>query len=132
MKIGFFPMLALLMTTLNYRIDVLILKSYPQITSSQLGVYSIGISLADKIVLIPDTLKGILASKLSNKTNFILLAVGMAVIIIGFLLMTGPGSTEGYFEPDIFSVRRIKVAPLVCLFGFVFMIYGILRKPKNK
>ena len=67
-----------------------------------------------------------------EKTNFILLAVGMAVIIIGFLLMTGPGSTVGYFEPDIFSVRRIKVAPLVCLFGFVFMIYGILRKPKNK
>lgn len=66
-----------------------------------------------------------------DKTNFILLAVGMAVIIIGFLLMTGPGSTEGYFEPDIFSVRRIKVAPLVCLLGFVFMIYGILRKPKD-
>ena len=67
-----------------------------------------------------------------DKTNFILLAVGMAIIIIGFLLMTGPGSTEGYFEPDIFSVRRIKVAPLVCLSGFVFMIYGILRKPKLK
>ena len=63
-----------------------------------------------------------------DKTNFILLGVGMAIIIIGFLLMTGPGSTEGYFEPDIFSVRRIKVAPLVCLFGFVFMIYGILKK----
>lgn len=67
-----------------------------------------------------------------DKTNFILLAVGMAIIIIGFLLMAGPGSTVGYFEPDIFSVRRIKVAPLVCLFGFVFMIYGILRKPKTK
>ncbi len=46
-----------------------------------------------------------------DKTNFILLAIGMAVIIVGFLLMTGPSSTEGYFEPDIFSVRRIKVAP---------------------
>ena len=67
-----------------------------------------------------------------NKTNFILLAVGMAIIIIGFLLMTGPGSTEGYCEPDIFSVRRIKVAPLVCLFGFVFMIYGILKKSKKE
>lgn len=44
-----------------------------------------------------------------DKTNFILLAIGMAVIIVGFLLMTGPSSTEGYFEPDIFSVRRIKV-----------------------
>ena len=66
-----------------------------------------------------------------DKSNFILLAVGMAIIILGFLLMTGSGSTEGYFEPDIFSVRRVKVAPAVCLFGFVFMIYGILRKPKK-
>ena len=63
-----------------------------------------------------------------DKTNFILLAIGMAVIIVGFLLMTGPSSTEGYFEPDIFSVRRIKVAPAVCF----FMIYGIVRKPKDK
>lgn len=66
-----------------------------------------------------------------DKSNFILLAVGMAIIILGFLLMTGTGSTEGYFEPDIFSVRRVKVAPAVCLFGFIFMIYGILRKPKK-
>lgn len=67
-----------------------------------------------------------------DKTNFILLAVGMAIIILGFLLMTGPGSTEGYFEPDIFSVQRIKIAPAICLFGFVFMIYGILKKPKKQ
>ncbi len=67
-----------------------------------------------------------------DKTNFVLLAIGMAVIILGFVLMAGPGSTEGYFEPDIFSVRRIKVAPVVCFLGFVFMIYGIVRKPKDK
>ena len=67
-----------------------------------------------------------------DKTNFILLGVGMAIIIIGFLLMTGPGSTEGYFEPDIFSARRIKVAPVISVFGFIFMIYGSVRKPKNK
>lgn len=67
-----------------------------------------------------------------DKTNFILLAVGMCVVILGFILMTGPGSTETTFEPDIFSVRRIKVAPVVCFFGFIFMIYAILRKPKLK
>lgn len=66
-----------------------------------------------------------------GKTNFILLAIGMIVIIIGFLLMTGPGTTETTFEPDIFSVRRIKIAPAVCFFGFIFMIYAILRKPKT-
>ena len=53
-----------------------------------------------------------------DKTNFILLGIGMAIIIIGFLLMTGPGSTETTFEPDIFSARRIKVAPFVCFVGF--------------
>lgn len=67
-----------------------------------------------------------------DKTNFILLVIGMVVIILGFILMSGPGSTETTFEPDIFSVRRIKVAPLVCFVGFIFMIYGILRKPKDK
>lgn len=53
-----------------------------------------------------------------DKVNFILLAIGMGIVIIGFLLMTGPTSSETVFEPDIFSVRRIKVAPVVCLFGF--------------
>ena len=67
-----------------------------------------------------------------DKTNFILLAVGMAVVVVGFLLMTGPGSTDTAYEPDIFSARRIKVAPLMCLFGFVFMIYAVVRKPKEK
>lgn len=67
-----------------------------------------------------------------DKTNFILLGIGMVVIIIGFLLMTGPGSNETMFQPDIFSTRRIKVAPVVCFLGFIFMIYGILRKPTDK
>ena len=67
-----------------------------------------------------------------DKVNFILLAVGMAIVIIGFLLMTGPSSSETVFEPDIFSARRIKVAPVVCLFGFLSKIYAVLRKPKTK
>ena len=67
-----------------------------------------------------------------DKVNFILLAIGMAIVIIGFLLMTGPTSSETVFEPDIFSVRRIKVAPAVCFFGFLSMIYAVLRKPKTK
>lgn len=66
-----------------------------------------------------------------DKVNFILLAIGMAIVIVGFLLMTGPSSSETVFEPDIFSVRRIKVAPVVCLLGFLSMIYAVLRKPKT-
>lgn len=66
-----------------------------------------------------------------DKTNFILLAIGMLVVIIGFVLMTGPSSTPTHFEPDIFSVRRIKVAPVVCLLGFLFMITACCAGPRT-
>ena len=65
-----------------------------------------------------------------TKTNYILTAVGMAVIIIGLLLMLGPNCTNEYFEPEIFSVRRIKVAPVVTLIGFLTVIVAIMYKPK--
>ena len=66
-----------------------------------------------------------------DKFNYILLAVGMAVVVLGFILMSGGSSDETAYNPDIFSVRRIKVAPVVCLLGFVSMIYAVIRKPKN-
>ena len=67
-----------------------------------------------------------------GKKNYILIAVGMAIVIIGFLLMITPPSTETHFEESIFSVRAIKVAPTVCLFGFLFVIYGIMAKSKHE
>ena len=66
-----------------------------------------------------------------DKMNYILLAVGMAVVVLGFILMSGGSSDETAYNPDIFSVRRIKVAPVLCLLGFVSMIYAVSRKPKN-
>ncbi len=67
-----------------------------------------------------------------DKKNYILLAIGMAIIILGLILMSGDGSSEGVFNPDIFSVRRIKVAPLISLFGFIFVMFAILHKPGTK
>ena len=67
-----------------------------------------------------------------SKKNYILLAIGMAIVIIGLVLMSGEGSAEGVFNPDIFSARRIKVAPLVSLFGFIFIMFDIMYKPKSK
>ena len=67
-----------------------------------------------------------------GKINYILLAVGVAAIILGFALMMGPGSTETHFEPDIFSFRRIKLAPTICFSGFIFVIFAIMYKGKNK
>jgi uncharacterized membrane protein YidH (DUF202 family) len=67
-----------------------------------------------------------------DRTNFTLLAIGFAIVVIGFILMSGSSSTEQAFNPDIFSFRRIKVAPVVCFVGFISMIYAIIHKPKDK
>lgn len=67
-----------------------------------------------------------------GKQNYIICAASVILIIIGFILMTGPSSSiEGGFEPDIFSSKRIVVAPMVCFVGFLLMIVGILF-PRNK
>lgn len=67
-----------------------------------------------------------------SEKNLIICAVAVIIIILGFLLMAGPStSVESGFEPDIFSARRIKIAPIVCLIGFVLMIFGVLYPVKD-
>ena len=66
-----------------------------------------------------------------DRINFILLAIGMAIVIAGFILMSGSGSDAEQFNTAIFDARHIKVAPAVCLFGYLFMIYAIVRKPRG-
>ena len=66
-----------------------------------------------------------------DKINFILMAVAFGIIVLGFVLMTG-SSTEVEFNPDIFSTRRITVGPVISFLGFIFMIFAILYKPKDK
>lgn len=65
------------------------------------------------------------------KQNIILIAVSFLIIIAGFALMAGEPSGEVY-NPDIFSVRRITVGPMIALFGFVSMVVSILWKGKRK
>ena len=67
-----------------------------------------------------------------GRANFILLAFGMVVVILGFILMSGSGSTETELKADIFSPMRIKVAPIVCFVGFVSIIYAIIYRTKDK
>ncbi len=66
-----------------------------------------------------------------SKTNYILLIAGMAIVIIGFILMSGGSSTEEAFNPDIFSDRRIKVGPMISLLGFISIVGAIMWKPKE-
>jgi hypothetical protein len=64
--------------------------------------------------------------------NYKLLAIGFAIIVLGFLLMIGGKSdSPDKFSKNIFSFRRITLAPIVVLAGFVFEIWAIMKKPKE-
>lgn len=66
-----------------------------------------------------------------GKENYKLILIGLGIIVFGFILMIGGGSDDpNVFDESIFSFTRITLAPLVVLFGFIFQIYAIMKKPK--
>lgn len=68
-----------------------------------------------------------------GKENYKLLLIGFAIIVVGFILMVGGKSEDpAVFNPEIFSFRRITLAPLVVLFGFLFEIYAIMKRSKSE
>lgn len=69
---------------------------------------------------------------LFEKTNYTILLIGIAVITLGFILMSGGGSADpNVFNEAIFDFRRIRLAPTTVLIGFGITIYAILKKPKK-
>ncbi|MFN4235298.1 MAG: DUF3098 domain-containing protein [Bacteroidia bacterium] len=68
-----------------------------------------------------------------ERINFIIMLVGIAVIAIGYLLMMGGGSDDpNVFSEEIFSFRRLTLAPIVILLGFAIEVVAILYTPKSK
>lgn len=65
------------------------------------------------------------------RKNFIYMTIAGVMIVVGFLLMLGGGSTPEQFNPDIFSTRRIVIGPTIAFLGFVFMGIAIIIKPKG-
>ena len=69
---------------------------------------------------------------LFEKINYIILLIGIVVIALGFILMSGGGSDDpNVFNEEIFSFRRIRLAPTTVLIGFGITIYAILKNPKK-
>lgn len=65
------------------------------------------------------------------KRNYILLLIGFAAILLGFVLMAGGGSSSpDEFNYEMFSWRRITLAPILVVAGFAFEIYAILNRPR--
>jgi len=70
---------------------------------------------------------------LFQSKNYRWMFIGIFFIALGFLLMAGGGSDDpNVFNPEIFSPRRIRLAPTLVLIGFAIEIYAILVNPKNK
>ncbi len=66
------------------------------------------------------------------RNNFIMMIIAGALIVLGFILISGTGSSINEYNPDIFSTRRIVIGPLLAFLGFVLMGIGIVVKPKDK
>lgn len=69
-----------------------------------------------------------------TRINYRYLLVGLGVIVLGYILMAGGGSGDPnvFNTEEIFSPRRITVAPIVCLVGYLFVIHAIMRKPAQQ
>ena len=68
-----------------------------------------------------------------GKKNYLIMGIGLAVIAIGFILMSGGGSDNpAVFDASIFNFRRIHLAPALVLLGFAIEIYAILVNPNKE
>lgn len=68
-----------------------------------------------------------------QKKNYMFMFIGIALIALGFILMSGGGSDDpNVFNPDIYSFRRIRLAPTLVLIGLGIEVYAILLNPHKK
>ncbi len=123
-RFGFFPMLSLLMVTLNYRVDVIMLDGH--VTDAAIGVYSIGVTVAERVWMIPDALKGVMVSNLAKgkdagETAFVirLCNTGCLILILGIIAIGKPFISL-VFGAEYEGAYQIT---LVLLFGVFSMIY---------
>lgn len=123
-KFGFFPMLSVLMTTLNYRIGVLMLNG--QVEDAAIGVYSVGVLLAERIWMIPDAMKGVMTSKLTKgkdakETTYVIRICNTVclVIVLGLILLGEP-FIDLAFGAEYEGAYQVT---LILLVGVFTMIY---------
>ena len=131
-KFGILPMFTLLLMTLNYRIDILMLNDMFHVPTASIGVYSVGVALAEKIWLVPDAIKDILMSRLSNgagkeevaKVTRTSLAVSVSMLILMILL--GHPVILMLYGAEFEQAYEILIIMLVGVVGMVFykMVYA--------
>lgn len=121
---GIFPMLVLLMTTLNYRVDVIMLKQ--SVTSAEVGIYSVGVMLAERVWMIPDALKEVMISNLAkgkgiDEVSFVVRTCNTACIIVVLgIIALGHPFINLFFGVEYSAAYSVTV---VILIGVIFMVY---------
>lgn len=123
-KFGFFPMLALLMTTLNYRVDVIMLDG--RVPDAAIGVYSIGVMLAERVWMIPDAMKEVMISKVTKgkgteEVAFVIRVCNTVclAVILGLIILGQPFINIVFGE----EYAGAYLVTLILLIGVFFMIY---------
>lgn len=138
---GFFPMIALLMTMLNYRIDVIMLRNSMHVTLAEVGVYSIGFALAEKALLIPDAVRDILLSRMAKGKGeaevakvmricfpvSILAAIAISIFSKIFIDIMYGSEFEGAYSVTVISV----LGTIFLVFFKMISQYNIISKKQS-
>ena len=123
-KFGFFPMLSLLMSTLNYRIDVLMLNG--RVANAQIGIYSVGVLLAERIWMVPDAMKGVMVSNLTKgkdarEVSYVIrICNTLCFFIVLGIVVLGKPFLDFAFGAEYKGSYQVT---LILLFGVFSMIY---------
>lgn len=131
-KFGFMPMITLFLMTVNYRVDVLMLEHSASITSAQIGIYSVGVALAEKVWLIPDAVKDILLSRLCKDkgkdevAKVIRLNLAVSVAMILFVALLSKPFVSIVYGSEYIGADIITVIMLAGVVGMIFykMVYS--------
>ena len=131
-KFGILPMFTLILMTLNYRIDIFMLSDVFNIQNSEIGIYSVGVSLAEKIWLVPDAIKDILMSKLSNGSGASEVAkvtrtsIAVSFFMLVLMVVFGKPVVLLLYGAEFEKAYEILIVMLVGVIGMVFykMVYA--------
>ena len=123
-KFGFFPMLSLLMSTLNYRVDILMLDGH--VVDAAIGVYSVGVQLAERIWMVPDAMKGVMVSHIAKGKNadevayVIRICNTVCLFIVLLIIVIGKQFIDFVFGAEYTGAYQVT---LILLAGVFCMIY---------
>lgn len=130
-KFGLLPMITLFSMTLNYRVDILMLNDLFAISNAEIGVYSVGVALAEKIWLVPDAIKDILMSKLTNgakaeevaKVTRASLAISLLMLLV--MVIMGRPVVTWLYGTEFSDAYGILIIMMIGVIGMVFykMVY---------